>query len=631
MTVRFQSLSPSRCRAALPLLVALPALLVVLGCTHSAVAPDHAESSATSESGPTVAEATAFAADAEARLLDAYVAAERSAWVATTFITLDTEAIDADYSERLMALVAELAEKAARFNGLEVPYDVRRKLDMIRLAISLPAPLDSERRSRLAKIASQLTAAYGKGVYCKTGDPNSADADGSDCRNLDELSKVMAKSRDYDELLEAWAGWRTISPSMKSNYSDLVNLGNEGARSLGFGDLGELWRSRYDMPADDFSAQVDRLWSQVEPLYKDLHCHVRAKLVEMYGTDKVDPTGPIPAHLLGNMWSQEWLNLYDVLAPEPGSKLDVNAAIRAKKFEPEQMVRYGESFFSSLGFDPLPETFWQRSMFTRPRDRDVVCHASAWNIDYVDDLRIKMCIEPTEEDFTTIHHELGHTYYQRAYAQLDGLYRESANDGFHEALGDTIALSVTPSYLVKVGIFDSLPPDSLNPLMRKALDKVAFLPFGLLIDKWRWQVFAGDVEPADYTKAWWSLRHQYQGIKAPIARDGDAFDPGAKYHVPGNTPYARYFLAHILQFQFHRALCKIAGHTGPLHECSIFESKAAGARLSAMMQMGSGRPWPDALEALTGSREVDASAILDYFAPLHAWLKTQNESRSCGW
>jgi peptidyl-dipeptidase A len=392
-----------------------------------------------------------------------------------------------------------------------------------------------------------------------------------------------------------------------------------------------LWRSGYDMPADDFGAELDRLWTQVKPLYDRLHGHVRASLAAKYGSKVVAADGPIPAHLLGNMWAQQWGNIYDLVGvPSTGPSYDLTALLQAKAVDAREMVRYGERFFTSLGFAALPQTFWDRSLFTRPQDRDVVCHASAWDIDNDQDIRIKMCIQITAEDFVTIHHELGHNIYQRAYREQPFLYRNSANDGFHEAIGDAVALSVTPDYLVKVGLLAQAPgPESdLEFLMRTALDKVAFLPFGLLVDQWRWKVFSGEVTPDRYNAAWWELRRQYQNVAAPVGRSERDFDAGAKYHVPANTPYSRYFLAHILQFQLHRAMCRAAGYTGPLHRCSVYGNRHVGAKLAAMLQMGQSKPWPDALEALTGERRMDATAILDYFAPLEKWLDEQAAART---
>ena len=444
----------------------------------------------------------------------------------------------------------------------------------------------------------------------------------------------MASSREPAELRQVWEGWHAIAPPIRADYSRFVELSNKGARELGFADTGAMWRAKYDMPADAFTGELERLWSEVQPLYVRLHAYVRMKLNERYGDAVVPPSGPLPAHLLGNIWAQDWSNVFGIVAPaasDPGFSL--TEIIKRRNIGPTDMVRFGERFYTSLGFEPLPPTFWERSLFVRPRDREVVCHASAWDIDLEADVRIKMCIEPTADDFATIHHELGHNFYQRAYKHLPVLFRESANDGFHEAIGDTIALSVTPEYLVRIGLLDTAPDTSrdIGLLLERALEKIAFLPFGLLIDEWRWRVFSGEVKPADYNKAWWELRLRYQGIRPPAPRGEEYFDPGAKYHVPDNTPYTRYFLAHVLQFQFHRALSKAAGCTSPLHRCSIYDSKEAGSRLQAMLEMGLSRPWPDALEALTGTREMDATALLDYFAPLQRWLEEQTKGQPVGW
>jgi peptidyl-dipeptidase A len=598
------------------------ALLLSTAAAAPAAQPMAAEPSVAE---PTVAEAETFVAAAEARLAEVAEEAGRAAWVQSNFITQDTEMLAAQANERAIAAATEFALGASRFNDLELPYDLRRKLDLMRLALTMPAPADAADLKELTQIASSLESMYGAGKYCP--------ADG-DCQDLGELSRIMASSRDADELLAAWTGWRTVSPPMRELYRRFVELSNEGARNLGFADTGAMWRSKYDMAPDAFTAELDRLWEQVRPMYESLHCYVRRRLNETYGDDRVPLGGAIPAHLLGNMWAQSWNNIYDLVAPPgEGTGFDLTAALEAKGVKPEGMVRYGEGFFTSLGLPPLPETFWERSLFTQPRDRDVVCHASAWDIDNLDDVRIKMCIEVNSEDFSTIHHELGHNFYQRAYSKQPFLYRESANDGFHEGIGDTIALSVTPSYLVQVGLVDAEPDASadLGVLMQMALDKVAFLPFGLLVDQWRWKVFSGEIGPDDYNAAWWHLREKYQGVGSPVARSEADFDPGAKYHVPANTPYTRYFLAAILQFQFHRALCQAAGYEGPLHRCSIYGNAEAGRRLVELLEMGQSRPWQDALEAITGQREMDATAIVDYFAPLTAWLDEQNAGQTCGW
>jgi peptidyl-dipeptidase A len=565
------------------------------------------------------ADSAAFVAQANATLLERANSLARAQWVAANFITEDTEQISAAATADYVATSMRLAKDAASYDAnAGGNADVARQLLLLKLAASpLPAPADDGLQKELTRIVAGMEASYGRGRYCPPGKP---------CQTIDDLTRLMANNRDPKVLLDAWEGWHAIGPPIRQPYERFVQLGNQGAQELGFADLGAFWRAGYDMPPDDFAREVDRLWAQVKPLYDQLHAHVRRRLVAKYGSEVVPPDGPIPAHLLGNMWAQQWGNIYDLVGP-PGRApaYDLTGLLKAKQTDAIGMVRFGEGFFTSLGLAPLPETFWKRSLFVRPQDRDVVCHASAWNIDSVDDLRIKMCIEINAEDFVTVHHELGHNFYQRAYNQQPFLYRTGANDGFHEAIGDAVALSITPQYLVKIGLLPTAPPtpDDVEFLLRMALDKVAFLPFGLLVDQWRWKVFSGEIPPAQYNAAWWQLREKYQGVAAPGPRPTDAFDPGAKYHVPANTPYTRYFLAHILQFQMHRAMCKAAGHTGPLHACSIYGNRDVGARLQKMLAMGASKPWPEALEALTGEKQMDATAILEYFAPLGEWLEAE--------
>lgn len=579
---------------------------------------------------PTAAEAKAFLEQAETRLMKLSEEASRAQWVQSTYITDDTEILSAQAGEKLASAAAELAKKAARFSAVKLPAELERKLMLLKVGITLPAPADPKLSEELTRITTGMESAYGRGKYCPPGAPGTA----AKCLELEEITRITATSRDPQQLLDVWKGWRTVSPPMRKDYERFVDISNRGARELGFKDTGALWRSRYDLPPDAFAAELDRLWEQVKPLYVSLHAYVRTKLREKYGDSVVPAAGPIPAHLLGNPWAQTWDNIYPLVAPanaDPG--FDLTKILKERNTDSLQMVHYGESFFTSLGFAPLPETFWKRSLFVKPADRDVVCHASAWDVDNKDDLRIKMCIDITGEDFAVIHHELGHNFYQRAYNQQPFLFRDSANDGFHEAVGDTIALSITPEYLVKLGFLDKPtdPSKDIGLLLTRALDKIAFLPFGLLIDQWRWKVFSGEIPPSRYNEAWWELRKKYQGIAPPVARSEADFDPGAKYHVPANVPYTRYFLADILQFQFHRALAQAAGCTGPLNRCSVYNNKEAGRRLNAMLELGQSKPWPEALYALTGQRQMDATAIRDYFAPLQKWLDEQNKGKPVGW
>lgn len=577
----------------------------------------------------TTEEAKNFIADAEKRLFEASVRQQRADWVALNFITSDTEQITADAGQQLAALTAELAKKAHQFDGLKLSEMDARKLKLIELSIGFPSPSGLAEQKELAQVLASLNGDYGRGKWCPEDHAGK-------CLDITAVEHLMATSHDPDELRKAWIGWHAVGAPMRNRYARMVELGNKGAKELGYSDVGTIWRSQYDMAPDAFTVETDRLWEQLRPLYLSLHAYVRGQLQKKYGKEIVPSKGPIPAYLLGNVWSQEWNNVYDLMdSPKPAKNFDLTKILQDRKTDAKGMVRYGEGFFTSLGFAPLPKTFWERSLFTKPADRDVVCHASAWDVDGKDDLRIKMCIQATEEDFGVIHHELGHNFYQRAYNTQPPLFQNSANDGFHEAVGDTIALSVTPGYLKQIGLIEEVPPaaDDIDFLLKQALTKVAFLPFGLVIDKWRWEVFSGQVQPANYNQAWWNLRLKYQGITPPSGRSENDFDPGAKYHVPGNVSYVRYFLARIYQFQFQQALCKEAGYSGPLNRCSIYGNKAAGAKLNTMLAMGSSKPWPEEMEALTGQRQMDASALADYFAPLKVWLDAQNSKNgyAVGW
>jgi len=581
--------------------------------------------SAGAPASPTAQEARAFVERAQTRLLELANRQQRAQWVMSTYITPDTEQLAAEANRELIAATMELAEEARRFDGAPLSEETSRQLLLLKLSLPMPAPAEAKLQAELTETAAWLEGTYGRGKYCPPG---------RECLDLNAVEELMAESRDPAELRDAWVGWHRIAPLMRPRYARFVELANQGARDLGFADLGAMWRASYDMPPEAFARELDRLWQQVQPLYLALHAYVRWRLSEKYGPAVVPPDGPIPAHLLGNLWAQTWGDIYPLVAPphsDPG--YDLTALLKAKKVDAQEMVRYGERFFTALGFEPLPRTFWERSLFVKPADREVVCHASAWDVDNDQDLRIKACLETNAEDFVTVHHELGHNFYQRAYRQQPFLFRNGANDGFHEAIGDTVALSVTPAYLQKVGLLDHAPAGDADIalLLRQALDKVAFLPFGLLIDEWRWKVFSGAVTPADYNAAWWELKLKRQGVAPPLPRSEADFDPGAKYHVAANVPYTRYFLAEILQFQFHRALCHTAGQTGPLHTCSIYGNRAAGARLAKMLEMGQSRPWPEALFAVTGERQMDAGALLEYFAPLQRWLDQQNRGKKVGY
>ena len=638
-----------------PLVTASVLLIPASVLPHTALA-QIPPSAAAKQGPPTVAEAQAFMNQVESELLDLTNQAGYAEWLQETDITDDSEGVAAKANERLALRTNDFVVQARRFEGLKLPPDLARKFMLLKLN---GTPTDPKLVAELTQVESTLDGMYGKGKYCAGGDEKN-------CVGIDDLDTLMAKSRDPKQLLDYWVGWHSIAPPMRDKYSRLVDLSNLGAQEFGFKDTGVLWRSGYDMTPQQFSDQLEQAWTQLKPLYDELQAYVRFKLDQKYGAAAERPDGMIPAHLLGNMWAQEWGNIYDIVAPTdpksssfkmydlegalrkqiesstpgsaplpPGTDPTGNAAEAKRVSDAKAMVKYGERFYESIGFAPLPDTFWQRSQFAKPRDRDVVCHASAWDVDNDLDLRVKLCLNINADDFTTLHHELGHNMYQRAYRKQPFLFRNGANDGFHEAIGDSIALSITPSYLKQLGLIDQIPPPEADIplLLRTAMDKVAFLPFGLLIDKWRWEVFSGQVKPADYNKAWWELREQYQGVAPPVARTEADFDPGAKYHIPGNVPYARYFLARIYQFQFFKAMCDASGYKGPLNRCSFYGSKAAGDKLNAMLEKGESQPGQLTLKEMTGVDHLDAGPMLEYFQPLYVWLKQQNEMNhvKVGW
>ena len=553
-------------------------------------------------------------------------------WIGSNFITYDSQKVVADYGKRFQLLALERARQAATFDKVLVSEENRRKLNLIKNSFVMPSPLDDALAGEIAGISAELDAMYGTGQHC-FGE--------GDCYDLEAFEAVIDNSRDPDELLKAWEGWRNIGKPMKDMYLRMVEIGNLGAKDLGYDGLTDLWFSQYDMPADDFLAETDRVWDELKPLYDALHCHVRNELSEHYGEAVVSKEGSMPAHVLGNMWGQSWANIYDLVYtpdnPTADTNIDLTKILEEKDIGEIEMVEIAENFFLSLGFEPLPKTFWERSLFIKPQDHNVVCHASAWDLDSdANDLRVKMCIERNAEDFSTIHHELGHIFYYQAYSQQPSIFQRGANDGFHEAVGDLLTLSITPDYYHKIGMITeaeaiNAKSDPISLLMQQALDGVVSVPWTLMLDKWRAGVFSGETSEAELNNSWWELREYYQGIKAPRKRDADAFDPGAKYHIPGNTPYTRYYLAKILQYQFHESLCNQIGFEGPLHECSIYNNELAGEQLRAMLSLGQSQEWQVALEALTGTRTLSGKSMLNYYKPLKDWLDVQNASRSCGW
>jgi peptidyl-dipeptidase A len=568
-----------------------------------------------------------FVARMNKEYLDLSKEVNAAQWTYETYINQDTELLSAKAAEQNLEFVTKAINESKRYDGQTLKPETQRMIELLKLSNPIFAPNDAAKRAELSKLSSKLDGMYGSAKYCPKG-PDS-------CKDQGQLVNIMATSRNYNELLDAWTGWHNTAREMRNDYARIVELANEGSREIGFQDTGVLWRAGYDMPADEFSKVAAHLWEQVKPLYSELHCYTRSRLQKTYGVDKVPNGKPIPAHLLGNMWAQTWDEIYPLVEPYKGvNDLDVTAALKAQKYDEIKITRQAESFYTSLGFPSLPESFWKRSLLKQPRDRDVQCHASAWQMDGGDDVRVKACLEPKQDDLYTIYHELGHVFYFLSYKDQPFIFQTGAHDGVHEAIGDTVNLSVTPAYLHQVGlagVAKTSKEATINSQMKVALDKIAFLPFGKMIDEWRWRVFSGEIKPADYNKSWWQIRAQYQGVAPAVDRGEEFFDPGAKYHVAANVPYTRYFLSYILQFQFHKALCSAAGFKGPLYECSVYGNKEAGKRFQAMLARGASQPWQDTLAELTGTREMDAAPIIEYFEPLMTWLKEQNKGQQCGW
>lgn len=611
-----------------------PYLILILAAACSSKQPERGAQPPVPAPDPNaelVAEAPRFVAAMDAELRKLSVDAAVGQWTNATDITAEHEAAAAAANAELAKGITRLTKAARKFEPVLAQLDpvTRRQLHLLKFS-GQPAPDDPKQAAELAAVGAEMESIYGKGKVCTKR------AGKEECKGIDELSKVLQKTRNPREALAVWQGWHdNVGHAERELFVKFVGLANAGARGIGFRDVSSMWKSAYDMPEDAFAAETDRLYGQMKPLYEQLHCYTRRKLNKRYGNKIVPAQGPIPAHLLGNMWAQTWGWLYKELEPFPGQPpIDVTKRLASRDYDEKKMVRVAEAFYTSLGYPALPDTFWERSMFQKPPGKEAVCHASAWDVTYANDLRIKMCIQRTQEELNVIHHELGHNYYYAAYYQSPILFQSGANDGFHEAIGDTIVLSMTPEYLKEKGLLDRVVKNdkvTINRQLAVALEKIAFLPFGLLVDKWRWDVFSGAVKPEQYNDHWWELRKQYQGVAPPVARTATDFDAGAKYHVPANVAYMRYFLAAVLQFQFQRALCQKAGHTGPLHECSIYGNKAAGEAFWKLLQAGASKPWQETLFELTGQREMDATAILDYFAPLKGWLETQNQGQTCGW
>ncbi|XP_071562887.1 angiotensin-converting enzyme-like [Temnothorax nylanderi] len=532
----------------------------------------------------------------------------------------------------------QIAQEVNAFPWRELDDEsIKRQFKKLGILGTAALPEDSYKEFEMT--ISKMENIYSTAKICDYKDKNKCDL-----ALEPEITEKLMCSRDPEELKHIWIEWRKASgEKVKSLFPQYVELANTAARLNNFSDYAEYWMKDYE--AADFPEQIENQWQQLKPLYLQLHAYVRRELRKKYGEDIVSEDGPIPAHLLGNTWAQTWSNIADFTMPFPGKQLpDVTATLVEQGYNATSMFRLAENFFTSINLSAMPDTFWEKSILTKQKDVDMICHASAWDFYDGKDFRIKQCTRVNMEDLLTAHHEMGHVEYYLQYKNQPTVFKEGANPGFHEAVGDVISLSVsTPSHLKKIDLLkdDSTDQEALlNHLYVKSLDKIAFLPFAYMMDRWRWNVFQGKVTPDNYNCNWWSLAEEYQGIEPPVDRTEEDFDPGSKYHIIADVEYIRYYVSFVIQFQFHKALCTKAKEYDPnnpdtklLSQCDIYGNKDAGNLLKSMLELGSSKPWPDAMEKISGQRQMDAAGLLEYFKPLTDWLIKENKKTNeyIGW
>lgn len=573
---------------------------------------------------------TDYNSTAEMVFFETYTAS----WDYVTNLTDCHQKKEVEASLKTAAFSKRSAMRAREFDDVieSFPEDVQRLLGFIS-DIGVAA-LDNDTVQEYNEILGEMNKIYSSTPVCRPDDP-------SDCLHLEPgLGQIMATSTDWDELVWAWKGFRdAVGIPNKPLFARYVDIANQGARANGYGDLGDSWRSAY---SEDLEDQVYELYNTILPLYKQLHAYVRRKLNGVHGSEHVPLIGHIPANVLGDMWGRFWTNIYPHVVPYPDlPNIDVSDEMVRQNYTVDRMARMADEFFSSMGLFPANDAFWENSMLERPDDgRDVVCHASAWDFYNRVDFRIKMCTEINMEYFLTLHHELGHIQYDMNYKHQPVSFRDGANIAFQEAIGEVMSQSVaTPKHLKEVGLFDGeddpieVEKTDINFLLKMALPTIGTLPFSLALEQWRWDVFSGKTNVNAGTERWWQLKNDLIGVKAPVERTEEDFEAGAMYHIIVTYPFIGYYIRTIIQFQFYQSLCQAANHTGPLHKCDFYRSTEAGEKLAAMLSMGRSKPWPEAMEALTGQREMKADAILEYFQPLMEWLEKTNEENGdvIGW
>nr|UJP38391.1 angiotensin-converting enzyme 2 [Taphozous melanopogon] len=562
-----------------------------------------------------------------------------ASWNYNTNITDENVQKMSEAGDKLSAFYEEQYKLAKTYPLQEIQnLTIKRQLQVLQQ--NDPSVLSADKSKRLNTILNEMSTIYSTGKVCNPNNPQ-------ECLLLAPgLENIMQKnSSDYNQKLWAWEGWRSeVGKQLRPLYEEYVALKNEMARGNNYEDYGDYWRGDYETLGTDgynysrnqLIEDVERIFAEIKPLYEHLHAYVRAKLMAVYPS-RISPTGCLPAHLLGDMWGRFWTNLYPLTVPF-GQKpnIDVTNAMVNQGWDAERIFKEAEKFFVSIALPNMTEGFWKNSMLTEPSDgRKVVCHPTAWDLGQ-GDFRIKMCTKVTMEDFLTAHHEMGHIQYDMAYSTQPYLLRNGANEGFHEAVGEIMSLSVaTPKHLKAMGL---LPPDfyedketEINFLLKQALNIVGTLPFTYMLEKWRWLVFKGEIPKEQWMKKWWEMKRKLVGVVEPLPHDETYCDPASLFHVANDYSFIRYFTRTILEFQFQEALCQTAQHKGPLHECDISNSTEAGSKLLQMLKLGKSEPWTSALEEIVGIKNMDVRPLLNYFEPLFTWLKDQNKNSFVGW
>jgi len=582
------------------------------------------------EAGSLEVQAALFIQTAEEELRQSAVRSTFASWNYESNITDATQKVSDRATEAASLLTKKLGKEAQKFDIAQIQnLDVKRKLKLMKNIGT--AALPKQQLKEFIELTTNMGKAYStaKVLDRETGQKS---------LSLEpELTTILARSRDPATLRYYWEQWREQSgKKIRNMYHKYVGLYNQAAKANGFVDASLMKVSAYE--SDTFQQEMEDTWQGLRPLYQQLHAYVRTKLGEHYGPDVVPGRGPLPAHLLGNMWAQSWNNIADILRPFPTKpSINVTGEMIRQGWTPRKMFEKADDFFQSMGMDPMPPKFWSGSILEKPKDgRELTCHASAWDFYNGEDFRIKQCTRVNQEDFVTVNHEMGHVQYFLQYNNQSYLYRDGANPGFHEGVADILSLAVgTATYFQKLGLLGEEvdigdEETNINILFDMALERIAFLPFGYLVDKFRWDVYSGRTSLDNMNCHWWKLRHEIQGLAPPGPRDNSQFDAGAKYHVAGDVGYVRYFTAFIYEFQFYRALCLESGDyvpgdpKKPLHRCNFYGNTAAGDKLRAMLQMGASRPWMEAMEKMTGQRAMSTKAIREYFGPLETWLQQEN-------